>query len=391
MTRTAVPPGASAVHPVRFPWAAPLIDSLVRVDGDRLLYREPFFGGDVDEAAFAELVAFWRRLQNQNRDIAKTAGIRAWKRETISRFLWHDGAKAGGRRAIWPSRADAEPGDIQIEDGFIRSRGLGAELNAPLSIVVDGRGIYYDPSGPSDLEYLLEHEDIGAALRTRAAQLAARIVRADIIKYGARGEPVDLPKGRRLILVPGQVEDDRSVRLGGGPLQSNAALLAAVRNARPDACIVFKPHPDVEAGLRSGGPAPGEAAQLADIVVRDARLTSLFAAVDEVHTLTSLTGFEALLRGLPVTTYGVPFYAGWGLTEDRGAVPARRTRRRSLNELIAATLILYPRYLDPVSGLPCPPEVLVSRLEGQVPTPVTALTRIRRAQGRVTAALRKRA
>jgi capsular polysaccharide export protein len=33
-----------------------------------------------------------------------------------------------------------------------------------------------------------------------------------------------------------------------------------------------------------------------------------------------------------------------------------------LDELVAAALLLYPRYLDPVTGLPCPPEVLVRRL-----------------------------
>ena len=40
----------------------------------------------------------------------------------------------------------------------------------------------------------------------------------------------------------------------------------------------------------------------------------LLGIVDEVHTLTSLTGFEALLRGIEVHAYGGPFYAGWGLT-----------------------------------------------------------------------------
>ena len=79
--------------------------------------------------------------------------------------------------------------------------------------------------------------------------------------------------------------------------------------------------------------------------------------VDEVHVNTSLAGFEALLRGKAVTTYGVPFYAGWGLTRDLGPVPARRTAKRSIDELVAAALLIYPRYLDPVTGLPCPAEV----------------------------------
>jgi capsular polysaccharide export protein len=49
------------------------------------------------------------------------------------------------------------------------------------------------------------------------------------------------------------------------------------------------------------------------------------------------------------SAYGLPFYAGWGLTQDRLRC-ARRTRFRSLDELVAATLMLYPVYVDPHSG-----------------------------------------
>jgi len=67
-------------------------------------------------------------------------------------------------------------------------------------------------------------------------------------------------------------------------------------------------------------------------------------------TLTSLSGFDALLRGKAVTTYGLPFYAGWGLTTDMAFAAtscfARRTRQLSLDELVAATLLRYPVYWD---------------------------------------------
>ena len=82
-----------------------------------------------------------------------------------------------------------------------------------------------------------------------------------------------------------------------------------------------------------------------DEMVTDVAMGSLLSAVDEVHVLTSLAGFEALLRGKAVTCYGQPFYAGWGLTEDRAAI-ARRTRRLSIDELVAAALILYPTYVS---------------------------------------------
>ena len=78
--------------------------------------------------------------------------------------------------------------------------------------------------------------------------------------------------------------------------------------------------------------------------------------------MTSLAGFEALLRGKPVWTYGRPFYAGWGLTHDALDFP-RRDRRLDLDQLIAGALIAYPIYVHPRSGLPCRIEDVVTYLE----------------------------
>jgi len=110
--------------------------------------------------------------------------------------------------------------------------------------------------------------------------------------------------------------------------------------------------------------------------------------VDEVHVNTSLAGFEALMRGKSVTTYGVPFYAGWGLTRDFGPVPARRTTKRTLDEVVAAALLLYPRYIDPVTGLPCPAEVVVDRLAKSAATQQGLVVSMRRLQGKVMRGLR---
>jgi len=110
--------------------------------------------------------------------------------------------------------------------------------------------------------------------------------------------------------------------------------------------------------------------------------------VDEVHVNTSLAGFEALLRQKKVTTYGVPFYAGWGLTTDLGPVPSRRCTKRSLDELVAAALLVYPRYLDPISGLPCPAEVVVARLAAGDASDPGLLVGVRRLQGKVMRRLR---
>jgi capsular polysaccharide export protein len=194
---------------------------------------------------------------------------------------------------------------------------------------------------------------------------------------------VALPQanGRRRILVPGQVADDLSVQLGNAGIPGNEALLARVRSANPDALVIYKPHPDVDAGHRAGAIPDAMARRYADCVVRGVPMASLIAAVDEVHTLTSLAGYEALLRGRRVVAYGQPFYAGWGLTEDMAPIP-RRDRRLSLEELSAGVLLLYPRYLDPVTELPCPPEVLLDRMANRTIWRPTGLMRLRQWQGR---------
>ena len=245
--------------------------------------------------------------------------------------------------------------------------------------------MYFDPRGGSDLECLLRDSDFSPALLARAERLRERLVERGITKYNlASGDPsgdpiAGIPPDRRCILVPGQVEDDLSIRFGAGEVRTNLGLLARVRAANPDAFIVYKPHPDVVAGHRIGAVPEAEARRFADLVVSGGSTDRLLAISDEVHTMTSLAGFEALLRGLRVVVYGRPFYAGWGLTTDLPAFD--RGRLLSLDQLVAGALILYPRYLDPLTRLPCGPEILIERLERPELWRAGPLVRARRLQG----------
>jgi capsular polysaccharide export protein len=301
-------------------------------------------------------------------------GMRLWKRRHLQQFFGQhrpmsfDAKSVDGRRDMVWGRQDGPEGAVRVEDGFLRSRGLGANLVPPLSLALDDLGIYYDPTRPSRLEALIAAR---AELRPDQSRRAERLVESirtlGLSKYNTGSALPDLPQGRR-ILVPGQVEDDASILLGAGNIRTNAALLEAVRAANPDAVILYKPHPDVSAGLREGGTI--DATALADMIVEDVDMSALLSSVDEVWTMTSGTGFEALLRGLRVVTYGAPFYAGWGLTEDRGTIPARRAAQVSLLGLVHATLIDYPRYHDPITKGPCPVEIAIERLaEGKLPKP----------------------
>jgi capsular polysaccharide export protein len=339
------------------------------------------------EQAIRQL-ADWRVAEAANRRIIACTGMEWFKHRRIRAALASTAGpprilargstairaaqRAGGAVAVWasvmppglPARAAAAGVPlVRMEDGFIRSAGLGVLLAPAASLVMDGRGIHYDPSVESDLEHLLAHTEFSPALLARAARLRQALVAGAVTKYNLAGAapPLSPPPGRRVILVPGQVEDDAAMRQGGARIRTNLDLLRAVRRENPDAFILYKPHPDVEAGMRAGAVPAAAAATLADQVLARVPIGPLYAMVQEVHCIASLTGFEALLRGLQVVTYGRPFYAGWGLTTDRDP-PPRRGRRLELDALVAGALILHPRYIDPVTGLPCPPEVLLDRL-----------------------------
>ena len=374
------------------------------------VYRDPITGGPATAADAVATLADWRRTLDANRGIAVATGMAVWKRREIERFLWvgrtrplrfvrstaaavRAAQRGGGAIATWPSRSpaglvaaatDAAIPLHTVEDGFIRSVGLGAACVPPLSIAIDSQGIHYDPVHPSDLERLLAETVFDPALLARADALIAYAVAHGIGKYGVDEaiERHSRPAGaRRRILVTGQVEDDMSVRLGGAGILSNLDLLTRARAIEPEAELWYRPHPDVDAGLRHGAVADSAVLQHADRVVRGGSMAALFEQVDGVHVLTSLAGFEALLRSITVTVHGQPFYAGWGLTRDLAPPVVRRGRRLTVTELVAAVLILYPRYLDPVTGLPCGPERMSERLAGQKSIHRSALTRVRGIQG----------
>ena len=251
-----------------------------------------------------------------------------------------------------------------VEDGFLRSVGLGADWVRPLSWVVDRRAIYYDASAPSDLEHILEFDEFDAPTLQRASALRRQLVATGLTKYnvGTGTWRRDARVGaKQVVLVVGQVETDASLRLGAPGIASNLELLKAVRSANPDAWLLYKPHPDVLAGLRRQGVLEAQAGRYCDEVVTEVTMGALLGAVDTVHVMTSLAGFESLLRGTEVVCHGQPFYAGWGLTQDLLPLP-RRTRRLDIDRLVAGALLRYPVYLSMATGLPCPAEQAVSEL-----------------------------
>lgn len=268
------------------------------------------------------------------------------------------GCDSNSKVLTWSSKHEATAKQIiaktgaklmKIEDGFLRSINLGSNYAPPASLVFDSRGIYFDPSQPSDLEDILQNHLFEATLLSRARKLRDQITTLEISKYNVgTNQPENLfnsPAGKKIILIPGQVADDASIKLGCRDIKDNLSLIKMVRQRNPNAYIAYKPHPDVVSKNRHGALSRESIETYCDQIIENTSITDCLKQVDEVHTLTSLVGFEALMRGLMVHCYGLPFYAGWGLTEDEYVI-SRRNRQLSLDALVAGVLIVYPRYFD---------------------------------------------
>jgi capsular polysaccharide export protein len=350
-------------------------------------YVDPDTGQPCELERVIEHITLQRAQFARNRGAIYCFGFRVWKRNYMRAYLRCPGNRiefprdaAHARRLGFDSSAkllvwgQREPETVRqlaadhgvdvwrVEDGFLRSVGLGSDMVAPASLVVDREGIYYDPTGPSELETILQNDVFTEAELERAHALRKRIVETGLSKYNVgRHARLPVPDDKRVVLVPGQVEDDASIQLGCRSTRTNRALLEGARERNPNAFIIYKPHPDVLSGNRRGHVAESAMHSLCDHVELEASLADCLRVAHEVHTLTSLVGFEALLRELSVVTYGQPFYNGWGLTEDQHPVQ-RRTRRLSLDELVAGVLIRYPRYLNRASGTFTTPELIISEL-----------------------------
>ncbi len=321
-------------------------------------------------------------------DLNAIAGVafQWWKRPFTTPYLTAGGGRlrwvkrasdveAGEIAAIWGGRSSAGLRDgtrhVRIEDGFLHSTGLGSDMVAPYSQVIDRLGMYFDSSRPNELTAILNTAEFTEAELRRAAVLREAITTHGLTKYnlGRRRPDWAAPAGARVILVSGQVADDASIRLGTRGITTTEALLEEVRARRPDAFIVYKPHPDVLSGNRIGH--LGTTA-VANVVDASSDLISLIEAADEVHTLSSLSGFEALLRGKEVHTYGLPFYAGWGLTTD--AVPQRwRERTLTIDMLVAAVLLRYPIYWDWRLKRFTSPEAVINQLAATANRPLAGV------------------
>ncbi|EAH7030917.1 capsular polysaccharide biosynthesis protein [Campylobacter lari] len=342
-------------------------------------YFNPYLNQKSDIFDTIHTLAKYKKIEQANSNTLYFLGFSKWKREFTRPFfkaknnkiiflnslddLYKVNLNPEDKIFIWGKKYDktllAKDFSNEIflvEDGFLRSIFLGSDLTRPFSLIVDSRDLYVDPSQPSDLEDILQNYVFDENLKQRAKKLISTITQNKFSKYnGLKHEKLNFNTNKKIILIPAQVEDDASMILGGAGFNT-LKLLQSVRKANENAFIVFKPHPDVLSGNRKGLKDKSIILKYCDEIIEDVSIDSAINACDEVHTITSTSGFDALLRGKKVVVYGKPFYAGWGLTSDLYEIP-RRTRVLSLEELVAGVLILYPRYIHPKSKNLCEVEL----------------------------------
>ena len=157
-------------------------------------HRDPFRNTASSFEATLSILADWRQIETANRRVAVLVGMSFWKRRRIADFLRSTAGapvfrrttagalsaargRPGGAIAVWASRLPAglaaaaerdQVALIRVEDGFIRSVGLGSDFVPAASLVLDSGGMHYDPDARSDLERLLLRERIRLPRCSRA-------------------------------------------------------------------------------------------------------------------------------------------------------------------------------------------------------------------------------
>ncbi len=260
------------------------------------------------------------------------------------------GNKPNTRQVVCTAAEKAIP-YFRLEDGFIHSAGLGTRGSASFSLVIDDLGMYYDATRPSRLEKILAEHDFGADKQVvEKAELAISLIKEfKISKYNTINQAIatDITdSSRKKILVIAQTAGDMSLEYGLGSQFSTSQIVNAAVQENPGADIYLKIHPDVIAGKKKSDLDVKKLPAECRVLARDVNPISLLEKIDKVYTKTSQMGFEALLLGKECVCFGMPFYAGWGLTDDRVECH-RRNRKLTVSQVFAGAYILYSRYYNP--------------------------------------------
>ncbi len=334
-------------------------------------YVHPVSGKHCNIFSALEYIKEQQIFETKNQADIFCFGVRHWTRANIKPFLRSSknrivfvksvsaakqaGIKPGDRVAIWRTRrpdrleeliAITGQQPIKLENGFLESLGFESKSAQPVSLLLDNENIYNTSSKSSTLDSILKNTKFTTYQIKKSASIRHKIAASRESRLVLKTDAIT---NQKILLIPGQIESEQAAIATRNDITTNLALIHSVRKANPDAYLIYKPHPQVANGSSAGKVHPDTVLKHCDQYVELSDIPTCLETVDEVHTLSSIVGFEALIKGIPVTTYGRPFYAGWDLTTDL-SVLLTPGKKLSINELIAGALLVYPRYYDWDSG-----------------------------------------
>lgn len=226
----------------------------------------------------------------------------------------------------------------------------------PRSVVFDTLGFYFDATRKTQIESMLNDSNliVTPKQRAEARRLINKLVSNKVSRYNH--QPIkkvnigraDYPK----VLVVDQTFGDRCITLGKADESTFAKMLRKAIEENPASDIIVKTHPCVIDGLKCYGHGYYDSLkEHANIykVTFPINPYSLMEICDKVYVCTSQFGLEALMAGKEVHVFGMPFYAGWGLTIDDQHLE-RRTNMRTLEELFYIFYCMYTHWVDPDKG-----------------------------------------
>ncbi|AYY80152.1 capsular polysaccharide export protein, LipB/KpsS family [Proteus vulgaris] len=296
-----------------------------------------FFGnrhGDVDDYNI-----FFKNFLNTTNDISKATAIYHW------------GMSFTLKKYIKKSKKHQIPLFL-IEDGFLRSlysfvANVPAELKSGISFTVDTKGFYFDATTETDLEIMLNNYILSEEERYESKKIISKIIENKLSKYNNQPfkSPIIGKTNKPKVLVIDQSYGDMSLKLGMVDDNVFQQMIIDAINENPDHEIIFKIHPDTIAN-NSTSKFIDKFKDKVTVLTEYINPISLLIQMDKVYVATSQLGFEALMCGKPVHVYGLPFYAGWGLTIDKQSIN-RRKRNLTIEDLFFITYIKYSYYINP--------------------------------------------
>lgn len=264
---------------------------------------------------------------------------------------------------------------IVLEDTFFRSidlfqKGKSKEYNDRWALPVGytiSNFAHYDIRGHGTLEKMLtdDFRPLSNSQINRTRSVIDYIKTHKLSKYNNQWNNLSRPisnklktKERKIIIVD-QALNDQSVVLSKADKRVFELMLRCALKITPH--VFIKIHPEQLVGRRKGYYNVVDDNEYQVYITKEKFPTltligesvnpiELLEQFDEVWTVSSQLGFEALMLGKKVVCFGAPFYSGYGLTHDmvnHKVFEFRKEYKRTIEDIFYTTYIRYSHYFNP--------------------------------------------